>query len=136
MAKDKRFASLSVLVVDDNEQTRNLVNMVLKRAGVLEVNVAVDGEAAWLMIQNRTVAYSVIICDWNMPRLNGIKLLERVRESYFDLPFLMITGRGSTDSVVDAQEMGVTAYMPKPFTPERLLDKLEAILFTDTEFAN
>ena len=63
---------------------------------------------------------NVIICDWNMPNMNGVEFLRQLRSVDAEIPFLMVTGRTDVNSVVEAKSSGVTAYISKPFSPQQL----------------
>ena len=71
---------------------------------------------------------NLIICDWNMPNMNGVELLRQLRTVDPDMPFLMVTGRTDIESVVEAKSSGVTAYISKPFSSQQLEAKLRIIL--------
>ncbi|MFM2045652.1 MAG: hypothetical protein RLY86_4228, partial [Pseudomonadota bacterium] len=66
----------------------------------------------------------IIICDWAMPRLSGIELLHEVRQMYPGIPFLMQTGHGTRDHVMEAKMKGVSAFIVKPFSGAQLEVKL------------
>ena len=70
---------------------------------------------------------NLVICDWNMPRMNGVDFLRQIRTIFPDLPFLMVTGRCDKDSVVQAKMAGVTAFIKKPFSPDQLETKLRVL---------
>jgi two-component system, chemotaxis family, chemotaxis protein CheY len=71
---------------------------------------------------------NTIICDWNMPRMSGIKLLEQVRTTSPDMAFVMVTGRATLDAVYDAKSLNVTAFVAKPFSQDEIKKKLELVV--------
>ncbi|MEF3191677.1 MAG: response regulator, partial [Campylobacterales bacterium] len=84
---------------------------------------------AW-SIMNATPDIAVLITDWNMPEMNGLELVKKVRAEakYADMPIIMVTTEGGKAEVITALKAGVNNYIVKPFTPEVLKQKLEAVL--------
>lgn len=72
----------------------------------------------------------VLITDWNMPEMNGLELVKKVRadKRFVDIPIIMVTTEGGKAEVITALKAGVNNYIVKPFTPQVLKDKLEAVL--------
>lgn len=120
--------SLAILVVDDQQPMRKTIGYILRQAGMKNLLFAEDGESAWKIINHDPV--DLLLLDWNMPRMSGLELLERVRrsEEYGKLPVLMITAEASEEHVLTAINAGVTNYIVKPFAPDTLVKKMrEAI---------
>jgi len=71
----------------------------------------------------------LILLDWNMPRLSGLSLLERLRrsESHAKLPVIMVTAEANVEHVQAAMQAGVTDYVVKPFSPDTLLKKIHSV---------
>lgn len=124
----KKVDHLKVLVVDDQPEIRSLVREVLLDAGITQVFEAADGRAALQFVDADFDMVDLIICDWNMPGLNGIDFLRQIRSVFPDLPFLLVTGRCDKKSVVEAKMAGVTAYIRKPFSPGQLEGKLRIMI--------
>ncbi|MEE8454267.1 MAG: response regulator [Limibaculum sp.] len=118
---------LHVLVVEDNTLTLKLIQAVLKDMSVGQVYTARDGREAQTFLDAGEDLINLIICDWNMPRMSGLDLLKQVRMAHPDLPFLMVTARGTIDSVVAAKKSGVSGYVVKPFSPAELEQKVVAL---------
>jgi two-component system chemotaxis response regulator CheY len=78
----------------------------------------------------RTISPFVILCDINMPNMDGIELLEKVKgtEKLRDVPFLMVTTEGSQARVMQALELGAVGYVKKPFTAAQIKEKLTGIV--------
>jgi two-component system, chemotaxis family, chemotaxis protein CheY len=112
-------------VVDDSERIRQMTIKVLKEAGISRISEAGDGEEAWVIIQDQKP--DVILCDWLMPKLSGIELVQRmmqVEELARRIAFLMLTTVDNKASIVQALSLGVRGYLIKPFTRKQLLDKV------------
>lgn len=126
---DQLFNPLNVLVVDDMAVVRRMLCQMLQHLGVMgDIQEAADGQEAWEFLRKRP--FDLVICDINMPRLNGLDLLRRLRAlpQYQTLPFLMITGEVSEDIVAAAAESEVDAYLLKPFKISSLESRLRAII--------
>lgn len=123
------FAPLSVLVVDDMPGIRRMLRQMLVLLGFGgRIGEANDGVEAWDLL--RDIPYDVVICDINMPRMNGLELLRLMRSSprYETTPFLMITGEVSEEIVAVAAESEVDSYLLKPFQTSSLENRLSEII--------
>ena len=123
----KRLEDLKVLVVDDQDDARALVRSMLVQLGIHQVFESTDGRQALSFIDTAFDFVDFIICDWNMPNMTGAELLRQLRTVDPDIPFLMLTGRGDMDSVVEAKSSGVTGYIRKPFSPGQFEAKIRII---------
>ncbi len=102
-----------LLVVDDENNLRLVVQKEMTRQGH-EVHVAADGEAAWAMMDEQD--YDVVLCDINMPRLDGIGLLRRIREQSQNPPeAIMLTGQATVENAIEAMKLGAYDYLTKPY---------------------
>ncbi|HQY65894.1 MAG TPA: sigma-54 dependent transcriptional regulator [Pyrinomonadaceae bacterium] len=102
-----------ILVVDDEKNLRLVVQKEMTRQGH-DTDEAPDGEAAWEMIEADD--YDVVLCDINMPRLDGISLLRRTRERIQDPPeVIMLTGQATVESAIEAMKLGAYDYLTKPY---------------------
>lgn len=102
-----------LLVVDDEKNLRLVVQKELARQGH-HVDAAEDGEAAWSLLDQQD--YDVVLCDVNMPRLDGIGLLRRSREKLQTPPeFVILTGQATVESAIEAMKLGAYDYVTKPY---------------------
>jgi two-component system chemotaxis response regulator CheY len=110
-----------VLVVDDSSTVRQQVGLVLTQAG-FQVVEAVDGVDGVNKIGS-TPDLSLVICDVNMPQMNGIELVEKVMSDGKNagLPILMLTTEGQASLIERAKKAGAKGWMVKPFKPDLLL---------------
>lgn len=123
--------SLDVMIVDDSAAIRKILRRVLTQAEVPlgQVHEANDGLEALEVLKHQTV--SLILCDINMPNMDGIELLEKVksRDHHLrDVPFIMVTTEGSQARVMQALELGAAGYVKKPFTADQIKEKLTGII--------
>ncbi len=119
---------LTALVADDQPFVRSIVKEMLLQMGYFdEIEEAEDGLEAWEIIQERHV--DLVICDVDMPKLNGIDLLKRANES--DMPntaFIVITGYPSEDVIRDAFAFGAINLLGKPFSFNTLKENIEDVI--------
>lgn len=102
-----------ILVVDDEKNLRLVVQKEMTRQGH-DVETADDGEAAWVLIEEQD--FDVLLCDINMPRLDGIGLLRRTRERCQNPPeVIMLTGQATVESAIEAMKLGAYDYLSKPY---------------------
>ncbi|MCY7346109.1 MAG: sigma-54 dependent transcriptional regulator [Pyrinomonadaceae bacterium] len=102
-----------LLVVDDENNLRLVVQKEMSRQGH-EVATASDGEAAWELLERQD--FDVLLCDINMPRLDGISLLRRLREKSQNPPeVIMLTGQATVESAIEAMKLGAYDYLTKPY---------------------
>ncbi len=121
--------TLKLLVVDDSSTMRRIIKNTLQRLGFDDVLEAEHGVEAW-QIMERTPDINVLITDWNMPEMNGLDLVRKVRADgrYDSMPIIMVTTEGGKAEVITALKAGVNNYIVKPFTPQVLKEKLEDVL--------
>ena len=102
-----------LLVVDDEKNLRLVIQKELTRQGH-EAETAPDGQAAWEMMEARD--YDVLLCDINMPRLDGMGLLRRLKEKMPNPPeVIMLTGQGTVETAIEAMKLGAYDYLTKPY---------------------
>jgi len=120
---------MKVLVVDDSSTMRRIIVNTLARLGYKDVVQGADGVEAWDAMQ-KNPDIGVVITDWNMPNMNGLELVKKIRaeEKYADIPIIMVTTEGGKAEVITALKAGVNNYIVKPFTPQVLKEKLQAVL--------
>lgn len=117
-----------ILLCDDEIHILRAAEFKLKRAGY-EVRVASDGQEAWELIEEE--APDMLVTDYQMPRMDGFELTQRVRENAAtrDLPILMLTAKGFEISHEEmAEKWNVMRVVAKPFSPRELLQTVERIL--------
>jgi PAS domain S-box-containing protein len=108
-------AELSVLYVDDEVILLEITKLYLTSLGFL-VETSDSGPRALKMIEN--TRYDAIISDYQMPGMDGITLLKEIRSRYPNLPFILFTGRGREDVVIEAIECGADFYLQKGGSPK------------------
>ena len=121
---------LNVLIVDDSAAIRKILERVLRHTDFQlgDVIEAGDGKEALDKLNGRDVG--LILSDINMPNMDGLELLQRVKanDAWRTLPVIMVTTEGSQDKVMQAIQLGATGYIRKPFTADQIKEKLIGIL--------
>jgi CheY-like chemotaxis protein len=118
---------LRVLVVDDEEEIRDLLQDLLRDLGIARVHLAENGEMAWQRLSRTELDYDLVISDWLMPRMDGLELLQKMRQWGSEIPFMMLTVKVTGEAVAAALEAGVTLYVAKPFTYGDFSKKVSAL---------
>ena len=115
-----------ILTVDDSKTMRDMVSFTLKSAG-FDVVEAEDGAKA-LDLLART-AVDAIITDINMPNMDGVTLVRRLRaqQKFKATPILILTTEGGDDKKAQGRSAGATGWIMKPFVPEKLLQVLNKV---------
>ena len=116
----------SALVVDDSKAVRMILAKTLRELGY-EVREAGNGKEALELIENQDLAVTLVLADWNMPEMNGLELLKRLREKpeMASTAIVMVTTETEVDQMSAALEAGANEYIMKPFTREILVQKLQ-----------
>lgn len=123
MVKELRF-----LVVDDFSTMRRIVCNLLKDSGFTELEEADDGATALTKLRN--AKFDFVVCDINMPNVNGLQLLAEVKKDadLKHIPVLMVTAEARKEDILLAAQLGAAGYVVKPFTKAILEDKVIYIL--------
>lgn len=119
--------NLNFLVVDDFSTMRRIVRNLLKELGYTHVEEAEDGAEALDKLQ--TGHFQFVVSDWNMPNLDGLEMLKRIRASdaLKHLPVLMVTAEAKKENIIAAAQAGASGYVVKPFSAATLEEKLDRI---------
>jgi two-component system, chemotaxis family, chemotaxis protein CheY len=116
------------LVVDDSKTIRMIIRRILIELGY-EVCEAANGIEALKVLETEGTAVSLVLADWNMPEMNGLELVKRLRQDpeLSSLKVLMVTTETEMDQMASALEAGANEYVMKPFTKDILVEKLELV---------
>jgi two-component system chemotaxis response regulator CheY len=118
----------TILIVDDSSSLRTLVRMALTRAGY-EVLEAGDGLEA-LQALDRAARVHLVVCDVNMPRLDGIGFVTQLKQHprHRFVPVVMLTTEDQGSTRERGRQAGAKAWMVKPFNPPQLLDTVSKLV--------
>jgi DNA-binding response OmpR family regulator len=115
----------TVLVVDDDPTTHQIVEAALAETGYRVIGVN-DAEAALALLEREAVALALV--DYLLPNMNGLELIERLRQHFPQLPSIMITAFGTPEAVLGAMRERVDDFLLKPFTLNELRASVSAAL--------
>ncbi len=119
----------TVLVIDDNEDIRNLLSMVLEKEGY-QVLIGMDGSDGFEKLGLQKV--DLVFLDVMMPGISGLELLQQIRahksKEINSVPICMITAKSSVEDIDMALDLGATSYIVKPFRPAALAEKANSLL--------
>jgi two-component system chemotaxis response regulator CheY len=121
-------ADLKFLIVDDFSTMRRIVRGLLKEMGCEKAEEAEDGAVALAALKAQK--FDFVVCDINMPKMNGFDFLKAVRadDSLKHIPVLMVTAEARKEDIVLAAQTGASGYIVKPFTKATLEEKVQKIL--------
>ncbi len=114
---------MKILLVDDSRTIRNIQKNVLSEIGHTDIVEAADGVEALSKLGAERP--DLMLVDWNMPNMDGITLVRKVRETDKTLPMIMVTTEAEKSRVLEAVKAGVNNYVVKPFTAETLSEKIK-----------
>ena len=117
----------SVLVVDDDPMKRQLLRLILERAG-FGVKEAADGAEALLSLND--VVPDLMTLDVMMPQMDGFAVCERVRQNpkTAELPIIMVSARADGGSIREGLAAGANRYLPQPVMPDKLIRTVHELL--------
>ncbi|MBN2560655.1 MAG: response regulator [Phycisphaerae bacterium] len=124
---------MKILLVDDSRTIRNIQKNTLKTLGHEDVVEAGDGLEALAHLAKESV--DLMLVDWNMPNMDGITLIKRVREKDQQTPIIMVTTEAEKSRVLEAVKAGVNNYVVKPFTADTLSEKINQTMQKSTTAA-
>lgn len=118
---------MRILIVDDSKAMRMIVARTVRQAGYgsSTLEEAVNGAEA--LKQIKVNKPDLVLCDWNMPEMNGIDLLRALRSENIQIPFGFVTSEGTVEMRHTAMEAGAKFLIVKPFTVESFQDALASV---------
>jgi two-component system, OmpR family, response regulator len=114
-----------ILVVDDTKNIRTLLTMCLEMDGY-HVTTANDGKQALALLQSDQ--FMLAFLDIKLPELTGTEVLRRIREMGIQIPIIMMTAFATVRNAIECTKLGAVAYLQKPFTAEKVHNKMQEIL--------
>jgi two-component system OmpR family response regulator len=124
---------MRVLVVEDNQEVARQIKSALEQE-LFVVDVAHDGEEGWFM--GDTESYDAVILDLGLPKIDGLSLLQKWRESGNHVPVLILTSRDTWREKVAGLRAGADDYLAKPFEFEEMMARVEALVRRAAGHAN
>lgn len=118
-----------VLIIDDEKNIRMTLQNCLV-GDQYSVNVAVNGDEGYLMLQNDP--YDLAMIDIKMPGISGIDLLKKIRDNGIQTDVVIMTAFGTVENAVEAMKLGAVDFLSKPFTPDQVRKVVHAVVYRKT----
>ena len=115
-----------ILSIDDSATMRMMLRKTVEELGY-EFLEASEGNKGLQVLSNQAENIYLILLDWNMPGMNGLEFLQKVKTNiqYQSIPIIMVTTEAEKENVIKALQYGVKNYILKPFTNEELTQKIK-----------
>ena len=128
MLKSSGLSTIEVLVCDDDTVILRIMEHILSELGIGRVQSTSNPKIALQLLKEPVAKpFDIFVCDWKMPEMSGIEVLRRVRALGMSTQFVMLTGNATPEAVSEAVELGVDAYIAKPFTAEQVQQKITTV---------
>jgi len=118
--------AIRVLYVDDNEALLQVASIYLEETSDFEVTTTSSATLALELLEN--TSYDIIVSDYQMPVMDGLEFLQKVRTKYVDLPFIIFTGKSREEIAIQALNLGATQYVTKGGDPKSQYTELAHII--------
>ena len=123
---------MRALIIDDSRFVRSYLRGLLHEKGI-ECDEAADGQAGMNLLHSGA-QFGLVLLDWNMPVMNGLKTLQKIRaEGFTNTKVLMVTTEAENDFIMRALEAGADEYLMKPFDHDAFVDKLTMLGLAEVE---
>jgi len=116
---------ISVLIVDDNDMTRETLRVILRHDGYNVVGEAMDGDGALEMATR--LHPDIILLDVVMPKVSGVEALRSIRMVMQDVQVLMVTANKDQETIAEVVKSGISGYIIKPFNAKKVLDTVQTV---------
>lgn len=119
---------MKILIVDDSKTMRMIVKRTLRQAGFGDHTVEEAGNGKEALELIKASKPDLVLCDWNMPEMNGLELLQSLSSESISLKFGFVTSEGTPEMRKTAEENGALFLISKPFTADTFQEKLGSVL--------
>ena len=118
---------IQVLLIEDEESIRRVMSRILKEENdQYQITEAVDGKQGLDLLFK--IQFDLVLCDIKMPKMDGIEVLKKANDEMLNIPFIMLTGHGNIETVVEAMKLGAYDFISKPPDLNRLLNSVRHAL--------
>jgi len=115
----------SILVVDDDENVRSSLAMILQKAGFRVLTTGL-GQSALHMICREHL--DMVLLDLSLPDIHGLSLLPKIQTKHSDLPVIILTATPTPDTIAEASRLKIQGYLLKPLDPDILVERVRSVL--------
>ncbi len=120
--------AIRILLVDDSAVMRKVLTRAIRQAGLDAGDILEAGDGLEALSALDANEVNLVLCDWNMPNMNGIDFVAAARAKGFIAPIVMVTTEAGSERIQQAKDAGANGFVTKPFTPERLSEALAPIM--------
>lgn len=121
-----QIADMKVVIVDDSDFSRSVIQKMLQEAGIEVVGEANGAEAALAVIKEKKP--NIVITDIVMPEISGIELTEKINQNFDDISVIVISSLSQEHIVLEAIGAGASDFIAKPVQKQQLIDSMEKIM--------
>lgn len=124
-----------ILIVDDSQLIHSMYRIVLNRYNGCSIKDAMNGLEA-LDILSREQNFDIILLDINMPVMNGLQFMEKIKKEniYKHIPIIVVSTEGKEEDTLRALKLGASGYVVKPFKPQVLYDLVDKVIAKKSPF--
>lgn len=123
------MSAVNVVIIDDDEITLTLLEHIVEDLTTGYILVFANSTKAKAFLQSEAAAsIGLVICDWQMPDISGIDILQTLRDKNLSCPFFMVTANPTKELLMNAKRLGVTDFIAKPFSSDDLAKKISLVL--------
>jgi two-component system, chemotaxis family, chemotaxis protein CheY len=119
---------MKIFIVDDSIVGRDVIKKALSVYGYTDIEEAKDGVDALEKLNASKPAVDLFVLDINMPRMDGLTLLEKIKVNYKSTPVVMLTTETDKAKMIKAKELGATGWIIKPFDAEKLVKVIKMVV--------
>lgn len=120
-------SSIKILSIDDSKAVHAFLDRTLTGSTHVLVHV-LSGKEGLALLAERDNGIQVVLLDWEMPELSGPEVLSEIRKSGNTVPVIMMTSKNDPEDIMKMIQAGASEYIMKPFTPDVVFEKIEAVL--------
>ncbi len=124
---EKRFAKMGALIVNSEAAIVSIVTTILQSMGMTHIQRVLDGDKAMALFGEDPDFVNFVVCDWTMPGMTGLQLIEKIRAVNATIPILILSGDASIENVKAALTAGVSQFIAKPFTAGDMQKRVRAM---------
>jgi two-component system chemotaxis response regulator CheY len=125
--EDRRFERMGALIVNSEAGIVSIVTTIRQSMGMTHIERALDGAKAMALFGEDPFFVNFVVCDWTMPGMTGLQLIEKIRAMNANIPILILSGDASIENVKAALAAGVSQFIAKPFSAGDMQKRVRAM---------
>lgn len=122
-------SSMRILIVDTAAGNRQSLKKILTDIGLKNVTEAIDGEAAWIKMNEADQPFELIFAEWELPKISGLDLLKKVKSNpnFSKTKYIMVSADAAQEVIMLSVKNGVSNVMVRPFSANTVMEKISAV---------